>query len=290
MILSMGIRGIVQLAEGRTGVATTVYRRIAEAIAAGIDDGTWPPGSALPAIPDLMDRYGVSRNSVRGAIDELTRRGLVYTGWVEGKRGTYVRTPGVIDHYATDALRDLRTRPTMDAFRENAERVGKVASFRFDMRIERAPRDVADRLGVDPNTLVVVRQLWQLLDGEPWGRETGYYPRDLAEEVGLDRPEDMPEGTIRTLDKAGHHEIAHRDELTFDTASPQDAHDLGVAVGASLAVQTRTAATADRVTRVMRYVRIADRSRLIFEIGESAGIDVINATDRTKERNNEKDD
>ena len=168
----------------------------------------------------------------------------------------------------------------MDSFVESANRVGKVASKRFDMRIERAPRDIADRLGVAPDTLVVVRILWQLLDDEPWGRETGYYPRDLAEAVGLDRPVDVPRGTIRALEDAGYEETSWRDEMTFDTASPQDAHDLAVAIGAPLLVQTRTAANPNRITRVMRYVRIAERARLVWEVGADAGLQVVNETNR----------
>jgi GntR family transcriptional regulator len=254
------------------------YRRVAEAIAEGIKDGTWPPGSQLPPIPDLCERFGVSRITVRTGLEELSRRGLVYTGWVDGRRGTYVRSVGRIENYVTDALRSLDNPPAMDAFEANADRIGRRPGKRFEMRMERAPREISERLGVDPDALVVVRMLWQLLDDEPWSRETGYYPRDLAEAVGLDTPEDLPRGTIRVLADAGYEETSWRDEVTFQTASPQDAHDLGVAIGAPLLVHTRTSATAERVTRVNRYVRIAERNSLIWDIGDRSGLDVITKT------------
>ena len=154
----------------------------------------------------------------------------------------------------------------MDAFTENAARAGKQASKRFSMRMEPAPRAITSILGFGPGALVVVRTLYQSLDNEPWSREVGYYARDLAEEVGLDTPEDIPHGTIRALADAGHREIAHRDDVAYETAGPQDAHDLGITIGAPLLVQTRVAATAERVTRVMRYVRIAERNRLVWEL------------------------
>lgn len=251
------------------------YERVAEELAAEIAAGVWAPGAALPTIPALEERFGVSRITVRGGIEELARRGLVYTGYTSGRRGTIVRSQGRIETYATDALRPDRDRTTMDAFTENADRAGKRASKRFSMRIEPAPRWVTAVLGVDARALVVVRSLYQFLDEEPWSREVGYYPRDLAEEVGLDVPEDIPHGTIRALADAGYQEIAHRDAVADETAGPQDAHDLGITIGAPLLVQTRIAATAERVTRVMRYVRIAERNQLVWELGEGVGLDVI---------------
>ncbi|MEQ7127416.1 GntR family transcriptional regulator [Actinopolymorpha sp. B11F2] len=259
------------------------YERVAEELAADIANGVWPPGSALPTIPALEERFGVSRITVRGGLEELARRGLVYTGYIGGRRGTIVRSQGKIDTYLTDALRPDRDRTTMDAFTENAAKVGKRASKRFSMRMEPAPKSVTKILGVDPGALVVIRTLHQLLDGEPWSREVGYYPRDLAEEVGLDTPEDIPQGTIRALADAGHQEIAHRDELTYETAGPQDAHDLGLTIGAPLLMQTRIAATANRVTRVMRYVRIAERNRLVWEVGDAGGLDLIRAAHNSED-------
>lgn len=254
------------------------YERVAEELATEIAEGVWTPGTALPTIPELEKRFHVSRITVRGGLEELARRGLVYTGYVAGRRGTIVRSQGRINHYATDALRTDRDRTTMDAFTESASRAGKVASKRFEMRIEPAPREVARRLGVASGELVVVRTVYQLLDGEPWSRETGYYARDLAAEVGLDHPYDIPQGTIRVLAESAYREVAHVDEITYEAAGPQDAYDLAVPVGSPLLVQTRTGATAKRVTRVMRYVRIAERNRLVWELGEGAGLDVIRAT------------
>jgi GntR family transcriptional regulator len=143
------------------------------------------------------------------------------------------------------------------------------------MRIELPPEDVARRLGVSPDELVVVRVTYQLLDNEPWARETSYYPRDLAAEVGLDSPHDISEGTIRALAEAGYREVAHVDEVTDETAGSADARDLAIPVGYPMLVQTRTAATDQRITRVTRYVRLGQRTRLIWELGREAGLNII---------------
>ena len=55
-------------------------------------DGTWPAGSRLPAERVLAEQYGVSRNTVREAIQRLAARGLL-----QSRRGSGV--------FATDQLR-----------------------------------------------------------------------------------------------------------------------------------------------------------------------------------------
>ncbi|WP_208545867.1 FadR/GntR family transcriptional regulator [Paraburkholderia steynii] len=55
-------------------------------------DGTWPPGSRLPAERALAEQYDVSRNTVREAIQRLAARGLL-----QSRRGAGV--------FATDQLR-----------------------------------------------------------------------------------------------------------------------------------------------------------------------------------------
>ena len=64
-----------------------VYVAIADVLAGRIDDGTYPPEARLPAELDLVAEFGASRESVRRAVDELRKRGLVET--VKGK-GTFI--------------------------------------------------------------------------------------------------------------------------------------------------------------------------------------------------------
>jgi len=64
--------------------------QIADVIAARIEDGTYPPEGRLPAELEFVAQFGCSRESVRRAVEELRRRGLVET--VKGK-GSYVIPP-----------------------------------------------------------------------------------------------------------------------------------------------------------------------------------------------------
>lgn len=251
------------------------YVEIAETLAEEIADGTWPSGTLLPTHKELQKRFGVSRITVTSAIDELGKQGMVYSGYVNGRRGIIVRPTGRTNHFATDSFRSDRGHSSYDAFAENARKVGRTPSKRFDMRMAKPSPWIADRLGVPHAEVVVIRVTHQYLDGEPWARETSYYAQDLAREVGLDTTEDLPQGTIRALKDAGYEEIARVDEVTDESATPSDAADLAVPVGAPLLVQTRTAACNSRVTRVSQFHRLGRRNRLIWEVGDASALDLI---------------
>ncbi|MEU5186971.1 winged helix-turn-helix domain-containing protein [Streptomyces klenkii] len=64
------------------------YRQIAADLTQEIESGALAPGSPMPSEKELVERYGVARNTVRSALALLRDAGLVYT--VPG-RGTYVR-------------------------------------------------------------------------------------------------------------------------------------------------------------------------------------------------------
>ncbi|MEU5594570.1 winged helix-turn-helix domain-containing protein [Streptomyces sp. NPDC020298] len=63
------------------------YVKLADAIAAEIASGKVPQGAALPGERAMTDVYGVSIGTVRRAIVELRKRGLVAT---LPAKGTYV--------------------------------------------------------------------------------------------------------------------------------------------------------------------------------------------------------
>jgi DNA-binding GntR family transcriptional regulator len=63
---------------------------LADELAKRIEDGFYPAEGRLPAELDLAGEFGSSRESVRRAVHELRRRGLIET--VKGK-GSFVLPP-----------------------------------------------------------------------------------------------------------------------------------------------------------------------------------------------------
>jgi DNA-binding GntR family transcriptional regulator len=70
--------------------AQPLYWRIADELLGELRDGTIPPGERLPGERQLAAHFGVSRETVRQALDVLRRGGLVATD----RRGSHATLPG----------------------------------------------------------------------------------------------------------------------------------------------------------------------------------------------------
>lgn len=68
-----------------------LYRRIATQLLGELRDGRIPPGERLPGERRLAEHFGVSRETVRQALELLRRDGLVATD----RRGSHATLPGL---------------------------------------------------------------------------------------------------------------------------------------------------------------------------------------------------
>src|SRR5580704_1645517 len=99
----------------------TLWRQIAGQIQGDIASGACKPGTRLPTEAELSSRFGVNRHTVRRALEELSRDGLVR---VEQGRGSFV-AEDVLD-YAVQA----RTRFSEWIRQHNKEPSGRVLDLR----------------------------------------------------------------------------------------------------------------------------------------------------------------
>ncbi|SDO43462.1 DNA-binding transcriptional regulator, FadR family [Rhodoferax sp. OV413] len=77
-----------------------LYELVAERLKQSIQDGSYPPGSRLPAERDLATTLGVGRATVREAMGELVNQGVVQT---KPNSGSFVRDT------ALEVMRSLKT-------------------------------------------------------------------------------------------------------------------------------------------------------------------------------------
>ncbi|OLN23059.1 GntR family transcriptional regulator [Domibacillus antri] len=72
---------------------SSLVEQVALQIETFIESGTWPVGSRIPPEMELMEQFGVSRNTLREAV-----RALVHAGLLQTKQGigTYVRAKTVL--------------------------------------------------------------------------------------------------------------------------------------------------------------------------------------------------
>src|SRR5450755_2873478 len=134
------------------GVA--LWRQIANRLQHDIGAGIYPPGGRLPTEAELSQHFRVNRHTVRRALEELSRGGLVR---VEQGRGSFV-AEDVLDYNV-----EARTRFSEWIRKHNKEPSGIIRQLREIP----ADRRVADGLGVRSGSKVVLLERLGLADDRP---------------------------------------------------------------------------------------------------------------------------
>jgi GntR family transcriptional regulator, phosphonate transport system regulatory protein len=146
---------------GRSGL--TLWRRIADTLRQEIGGPDYPPGARLPTEAELSARFSVNRHTVRRALEELSRAGLIR---VEQGRGTFV-AEDVLDYTV-----GTRTRFTEWIHRHDKEPSGRV----LQLREMAADATVAHALGIRPGARVVLLERLGLADDTPVSLARHYFP------------------------------------------------------------------------------------------------------------------
>ena len=144
---------------------SALWHQIGEILAADIAAGTLAPGQKLPTEPELMERFGVSRFTVRQALGHLEQRGLVRA---EQGRGTFVHK-GVLDYTLSK-----RTRFSKNLIEQGFEPGGELLVHEIVPATER----VAAYLELAAGVLVIHRRGIMTADGAPIELGDSYYPAD----------------------------------------------------------------------------------------------------------------
>lgn len=143
------------------------YRKVYAALKQDIRDGIYQPGMLIPAEPELEKKYGVSRTTVRRAVELL--RG---EGYVRAKQG---RGTEVLDISTTQRLNYITS------ITETLQEKGYEVTTQ-GMCIDRilAPQDVVEALEIPENETVFRLQRVQCIDGQPFCLMTNFLQPSLV--------------------------------------------------------------------------------------------------------------
>jgi GntR family transcriptional regulator, phosphonate transport system regulatory protein len=142
----------------------TRWRQIAEILSREVSDGCFSAGR-LPTEPDLAERFGVNRHTVRRAVGTLVDQGLLR---VEQGRGTFVADQHI------DYLLGRRTR-----FSANLQREGREPGHRL-ISVARGPADAAtaQALELEPGAAVLQLEALSDADGVPLSYAIHRFPAE----------------------------------------------------------------------------------------------------------------
>jgi GntR family transcriptional regulator len=133
------------------------------------------PNSLLPTEQQLAKRFGVSRITVRGALDLLEKSGLVSR--LRG-RGTTVSPPKITRHFSP--LQSFE----QDLDDQKIEFETRVLSYDSTAT---APEFILDRLRLPSNGTVGYLSLTRLVDDRVVCHDARYYPPDVANKMDPER-------------------------------------------------------------------------------------------------------
>lgn len=152
-----------------------LYMQLKEVLRAYILDGTYAPHSKLPSENELIKQYKLSRITVRQALRDLQKEGLIFS--IQGK-GSFVTKP--------KAVQDL-TR--LQGFGEAMSRHG-LETYSKVISIKRLPADkyVAAALNLDKGQDVFEFKRIRYLNRSPVSLDISYFHLDLGERL---RKEDL---------------------------------------------------------------------------------------------------
>ncbi|GAA0795177.1 GntR family transcriptional regulator [Spirilliplanes yamanashiensis] len=217
------------------------------------------PGDAMPSERTLSEDFGVSRPTVRAAIDELTRDGLLIR---QHGRGTFTN-PRKISQQLAETSGGFAVPP--------AE--GDWVSQVLECRIEPAGARIGQRLQVSPADGVLYVSRLRIVDGAPMAIERIRIP--AAAVPGI-TPAEFESGSLyRRLRERYGIEATDAVQTTEPTVTDAtEAHLLGVPLHSPALLFERT--TRDGAGRVLEYTRSiyrGDRYRITthLKLGPQSG-------------------
>jgi GntR family transcriptional regulator len=140
-----------------------LYTQLKDSLTAEIATGRYRPHQRLPSERELSIRFKVSRMTVRQALLELARDGVIYT---RTGKGTFVAEPKIIQQLRalTGFTQDVRARG------------GKPSSRVLEARVIPATPEVAAALRITPGAEVILISRLRLSNGVPLAIENAHLP------------------------------------------------------------------------------------------------------------------
>ncbi|MFI8258881.1 GntR family transcriptional regulator [Streptomyces filamentosus] len=241
------------------------YRELAAELRRRIDSGEFEVGSTLPRILDLMEEYGLAKQTVRDAVGLLSDEGLVVTS---KRAGTIVRNRTPVAIPLARYAQVLTPGGTRGPWETATAAQGLDGHMRL-INVERVPAeaDVAALLELQPGDGLVYRLRHAIIRPDDVVQvQHAWYPQALAEAAGIATTDKIVGGVYGALVAAGHAPATASETVAARPPTEQEAADLRI--GGRIAVITVERVTRDqdgRPIEVLRAIAPADRLQFVYD-------------------------
>ncbi|MFI0220168.1 GntR family transcriptional regulator [Streptomyces lydicus] len=239
------------------------YRDIADALRQQIEQGALPPGAKLPHTEDLMSQYDASKHTARAAVDVLAQEGLVV---VKRRYGTVVRDRRAVRIPLSRYKGALESDGQHGPFEAACAAQGLSGEMKT-IAVDRVrDLDASAALGLTPGDDLVWRHREAHVEGQVVQFQDAWYPIDVAEAAGLDRPGKVRGGVYRALAAAGLDACEADERVSARMPTREEARLLGTGANIPvIAVQRISRSSSGRPLELLRVLAAADRMELTYE-------------------------
>ena len=145
------------------------YEEIAEDIKNRIESGEYRPNDQLPLEKEMCEKYGVSRITIKKAMDKLVMRGLVVK-----RRGAGTFVKDIDDKEVSDISTSYQFEGFSKTFSDKTI-ISKIVEF----KVINAEREIAEKLKIPEDEFVYYIVRARYADKVPYVMEYTYMPIDI---------------------------------------------------------------------------------------------------------------
>ena len=245
----------------------SIRQRITADLREQIENGTLGPRALLPSENEVAEKYEVSRQTARTALQALEHEGLVI---VQERRGRIVRPRPQLIRLGNDRYSPKHRETGLSPFLLECAKQGKTGRFEV-LSIDRVqpPPEVADRLGVSDKTESVLRRenvFWA--DDDPVNRVTTYIPWSIAKDTGLLQAEVPHQFGIHGVLEERHHVMTRmHEEVATRMPTPEESRLLRLRAGVPVLDVWHTSIDQDgEPYELTRFVMRGDMTGLVYDV------------------------
>ena len=242
-----------------------LYVQLSGVLLQAIKSNQFKPGDNLPSENKLIKRFGISRQTVRIAMQRLSAEGLVYS--IQGK-GTFVAQPRLVTDYSR-----------MRSLEKEFPGQGITNKILFD-GMESPPKTYLEALGLPEKKQVLKIHRLKMIKDVPFALELRYLPLDISNRFSLEAIKTTP--LIELFDTTAHTKIKRVDfRVKAAILAPGEAATLSVPVGTPALVQHSTHYNlSEQPIATGRITFRFDTIEILFSIQNEAQIykELINST------------
>ena len=227
------------------------YVQVKEEIRRKILSKEWVDGCRIPVEAEFCEMFGVSRITVRKALEELQAEG--YLVKIQGK-GTYVQNQSHEQHLSK-----------FYSFREELSNRGmEEKAVVLEVSILDAPDEIAANLELEPGQSVFRIHRVRRTEHGPYAIETSYIPYHLCRWITKQKIHE--DGLYRTLAKHGITVNSAKETFRAINVNKEQSNLLNVRIDAAAIALTRTAYSGSQVVEYCICVVRGDFFRFSVEL------------------------